>query len=205
MTDSAQLPISAPVASFEANVVVSGIAGVTVGWIAYAAILGRSLSLPLAHDWSWTYAIYGAVGAVGVILVGFAVEGLAGVFEYLITRHLRGKRRGQNREWYVRAAGVPVSWGQGQLWMWKSPQAAQEFARRRLRLLVCRNTSFLLLTLTLALAVATLRHRPSNWGWLLLGIVIVGIVSSTLFAWLWMDAHKGWNRAVHDASAIGPP
>jgi MFS family permease len=204
MTDSPQLPIAAPIGSFEPNVVIAGIEGAAVGWAGYAAITGSSLA-PLSGDWHWPYAVYGILAAVGLVLLGLAVEGLAGLAEYAAARHVFGRDRGTLRQWYINATEPPPDWRDGQRWIWKSAQASQEFARRRLRLLVCRNTAACLVVLTILLAIAVWHHRPHQWGLLMLGVILAGAVLVTLFGWLWVNAHHGWNKAVRDASILGPP
>jgi MFS family permease len=205
MTDAPQLPIAAPLGSFEPNVVVAGIEGATVAWVGYAAITGTSLQVPFSGDWHWSYAVYAVLAAVGLVLLGLAVEGVAGLLEYAAARHLFGKDRGTLRRWYIAATDPPSDWRDGQRWIWKSPQASHEFARRRLRILVCRNTAVCFLVLTALLSIAIARNKPPLWGWVILGVLAAGLLAVALFGWLWVSAHEGWNKAVRDASILGPP
>ena len=127
-------------------------------------------------DWQWVYAVWAVLALVGLLLVGLAVEGLAGLAERAITR-----KSGRLRPWYIKATNPPADWGNGQLWIWRSPQAADEFARRRLRILVCRNTWFLLASLTAFGLTGLVWQRGPDWCLRALILAIGGTASSALF------------------------
>jgi hypothetical protein len=205
MADTSGPSFTGPISSFEPNVVIAGIEGATVAWLGYAAITGRTAALPLAGTWHWSYAIYGVLAGVGVVLLGLAVEGLAGLVEYGVARHIFGADRGKLRPWYEKAVQPPEDWTQGQRWIWQSEQASQEFSRRRLRLLVCRNTALCVLALTVVLGAAVACRRPDYWVPFFVLDLLAGALLTTLFGWLWVNAHQGWNQAVRDASRLGLP
>lgn len=197
--------VTAPFGAIEPNVLIAGLEGLAVAWVGVCAILGAPLSPALPDEWKWSYLLSAIVALLGVLLTGLAVEGLAGLLEILITRHLRGERKGELHDWYRRATNPPENWGQAQRWMWKSELANREFARRRTRLLVARNTALCLIALTLLLGIASAAQRPPWWGLWLVADLLGGALLVWLFGWLWLSAHEGWHRAVRDAGEIGPP
>ena len=178
----------------------AGLEGAIASWFAIATIGNHNLLLDLPTEWSWSYAVWGLVLLVGIVLGGFAVEALAGALERLVTW-----RSGKLRPWYARLVHQPANWGPAQRWIWRSPQASDEFARRRLRLLVARNTVFVVSALTAVLAVGLPVAKPPSW-LSKLGIVIpAGLVATIIFAWVWITAQQGYNRAVQDAANIEGP
>jgi MFS family permease len=197
--------VTAPFSAIEPNVLIAGLEGLAVAWIGLCAILGAPLSPALPDEWKWYYLLYALGALLAVLLTGLLVEGLAGLVEILVTRHIAGSEKGQLRAWYKRATNPPDDWGQAQRWMWKSELASREFARRRTRLLVSRNTALCLILLTLLLAAACLAQKQSYWGAWLAADILVGAFLTLMFGWLWLSAHEGWHRAVRDAGAIGPP
>jgi xanthine/uracil permease len=152
------------------------------------------------QEWQWVFAVYAVVALVGLFLIGLATEGMAGLLERAVIR-----KGGSLRPWYVKATMPPSDWGTGQLWIWKSRQAADEFARRRLRILVCRNTWFLTALLTLVSVVGICVVRKPAWFSHAILLALVGFLVTALFLWLWVSANEGWHKAVRDASAIGAP
>lgn len=194
MASGPEQTLTGHIGSIEPNVVTAGLEGAVALWL-----MIPSIRPDLPAEWRWNLAVYGVVALLGILVLGLAVEGLAGILEYLTTRRLWGKNRGEVWDWYRSVVLLPSSWGPGQRWMWQSPQAGQEFARRRLRLLTSRNTAFVLLVLTVHFTVSS-RAIISQWADLL-----VGVLATALFVFLWLSAHRGWNRAVADAGSIGPP
>ena len=89
--------------------------------------------------------------------------------------------------------------------MWKSPQASQEFARRRLRILVSRNTWFLVAVTWLCAVVGLVARHPQAWFGTVVLFTVVCVPTSMLFGWLWLRAHYAWNKAVADAGTVGEP
>jgi hypothetical protein len=193
--------LSTPLAAVELNLLVAGIeAAATVQtwrWL----VFNTPIVPPLPAAWQWGFAVYAVFGLIGIFLLGLGVEGLAGLLERAVTR----KPGGELYSWYVKATKPPATWGHGQLWIWKSPQAADEFARRRLRILVTRNTWFLTTCLTLSGLVGLLCHHGPEWQVRALILGPLGILATALFFWLWVSANEGWHKAVADASMIGPP
>lgn len=131
-------------AALEFNVLVAGLGAVP--WIAVAvALVGVDLSAP-PDEWKWWYAPAGLAAIVALFLLGLAIEGVAGLLENCIAR--------REWKWYSPCRENQKAWGSAQRWIWKSPQASVEFARRRVRILVARNTALNTLVFTMALAVS---------------------------------------------------
>jgi hypothetical protein len=116
--------------------------------------------------------------------------------ERAITRPLWGREREIPWAWYSEWTKLPKSPDKAQTWIWKSAQAYQDFSRRRLRMLVARNTAVAFLLLTVGWQFVA----PFS-----LGQTVLGSLAFALFAWLWLDAQKGWNIAVNNAKKIGKP
>jgi hypothetical protein len=201
-TDAGPLsPFSTPLGKLEVNLLVAGLEAAVGCWIVFAVLTRRSLIPSPAADWSWLFALYALLAFVALFLLGLAWESLAGLGTDLVIK----KRGGDYRQWYVTKVKPPDDWGPGQRWMWKSSQAATEFARRRTRILVSRNTAFSFACFGLVLALMLPFVRPPMWGWWFAGSIIGGLSGASLFGWSWLSAHEAWNRAVRDAGDIGPP
>ena len=195
MADAApQNAVSASLASIEANVVIAGVEAVTGIWVIYRARTGQCVIPDLADTWHWSFAFYAVLGFLGFIIAGFALEAVAGFIEQLITRPLWGGKSEEAWDWYRKCTEQPdsVHTAMAQKWIWKSVQAYQEFSRRRLRILVARNTATFLFLFTLFWLIFVSRSL-----WLLLGLF-----GFAVFTWLWLDAQKGWNRAVNITGQI---
>jgi hypothetical protein len=153
--------LTAPFAAIEPNLIIAGIEGAVVVWVCRAAVTGTRV-VPAFKDPSWPvwgWAVMVVLALLGILLLGFVVEGMAGITELLVTRRREKNSENQQvkwvlREWYRKWTNQPKDqdWGPGQRWMWKSPQAAHEFARRRVRMTVSRNTAFLFVLLLIVLA-----------------------------------------------------
>lgn len=192
-----QNAVSASLASIEANVVIAGVEAVTGTWLIYAAHTDQGFIPELADTWHWSFAFYSVLGFLGVIVAGFALEGAAGLIERVITRPLWGRNSETAWKWYrtYTKQPDPKHAAKAQYWIWKSPQAYQEFSRRRLRILVARNTATFLLLFAVCWLLSV------SWSpWLL-----AGLFGATMFAWLWLDAQKAWNLAVNMADQLGEP
>ncbi len=200
MSDGPLGAFKSPLGAIEPHVLMAGLEGAAASWFA-VVIIGNHHPLPdLPTEWSWSFAVWGLALLVGIVLGGFAVEGLAGALERLVTW-----RSGKLRPWYSRLVHQPPNWGPAQRWIWQSPQASDEFARRRFRLLVARNTVFVVFAFTVALAVGLPWAKPPSWI-CKLGIAIpAGLVTTIMFAWVWITAQQGYNRAVQDAADIEGP
>ena len=176
-------------AALEFNVLVAGLGAVP--WIVTVlALVGIYFPTP-PGEWKWWYAPAGLAAIVVLFLLGLAVEGLAGLLEGCIAR--RGWK------WYSPCREDPNTWGPAQRWIWKSAQAAAEFARRRVRILVARNTAFNTLVFTMALAVYFAVYKPGSWCFLLAETSFFGLVVTWLFSYVWVNACGAFRRAVSDA------
>lgn len=196
-----QAPLPNPLGPIEPNVTLAGLEGIATAWFGYYAVTGAPIDIHLDGEWHWYLAIYVVFALVGVVVVGLATEGLAGLLERAVTKKWWGSDRGGLWHWYQGAVRLPESWGPGQRWIWKSEQANREFARRRLRLLVSRNTAACFVFVTVLGAAGLVLH-----GTTVLGVATIGgLVATLLFGFLWLDAHEGWNKAVQDAGEIGEP
>jgi len=192
--------LGSPLGPLESNVLIAGLEAVVAVLVSRAVLFGTAV-VPIqpAKDWQWSYALVGLLAIVGLFLLGLMVEGIAGLTERWVIRD----RHGNLRKWYDDATHPPSNWGPGQRWMWKSPEAAAEFARRRVRILVARNSAVLVLYLTLSLLVGLPFTRPSMWGAWWVGSLLVGAALVGLLGYVWVSANEGWNRAVRDAGEIG--
>jgi len=193
--DTPSAPVIASFTAVEANVLIAGLEAAVVAWTIYTRAAGVPIVPALDVAWHWWLALYGILAVLALVVVGLALEGLAGIIELLTTRRWWGPKRGQPWTWYANATALPSSWSQAQRWMWKSSEAFQEFARRRLRILVCRNTAFCFLALTIGLLATQAAF----------GLIALALVGFALFVFLWLSANRGWNTAVSDAGDIGPP
>ena len=96
-------PITGPLGAIEPNVVLAGLEGVVTAWLAASVLRGALIPLPLPNEWRWFYLVYAIAAMLGLVLVGLVVEGVAGLVEYIVTRHLWGREKGELHRWYVRA------------------------------------------------------------------------------------------------------
>jgi len=186
-------PFTGPFGAVEPNVLIAGLEGVATLWIIRWAFRDGALVPDVCGDWQWFYAVVAIFALLGVVVVGLAVEGLAGVLEYLTTRKLSGPNRGKLWGWYVDATAHPPrdKWLAAQGRIWDSPEANREFTRRRTRILVARNTAFLLLVLAVTFAVA---QRGV--------IAFLSGLAFALFLWVWLSANRAYHRAVTEAGDI---
>jgi len=171
----------------------AGLEGAVTFWIIRWAFHDYALVPEVSGEWRWFYAALAVVALVGLVVLGLAVEGLAGALEYLTTRKLWGSNRGSLWGWYTGATAHPTrdKWLAAQRWIWELPGANREFTRRRTRILVARNTAFLLLVLAVTLGVA-------GRG----GIAFVCGLAFALFVWVWLSANRAYHRAVTEAGDI---
>lgn len=196
--DAPQSAVSASLACIEANIVIAGAEASTGAWVVYRAHTGQCLAPAIVGDWHWSFAVYAVVAFLGVVLAGFALEAVAGLVERAITRPLWGSLRATPWPWYSKFTLQPDRQNilSAQKWIWKSTQANQEFSRRRLRILVARNTAAFWVAFTAAWLLLV------GWSPLLLP---VGLFGFALFTWLWLDAQKAWNLSVIAAHQLGEP
>ncbi len=187
-------PFTGPFGAVEPNVLIAGLEGVLTCWVIRWAVHDGAFVPDVTGEWHWFYVVVAIFALLGLVVVGLAVEGLAGLVEYLTTRKLLGKNRGNLLSWYQWATAHPVreKWLAAQRWIWESQEANREFTRRRTRILVARNTAFLLLVL-----VMTLPWRGQQGS-----IALLCLLAFALFLWVWLSANRAYHRAVAEASDI---
>ncbi len=187
-----------PLGAIEPNVLLAGLEGAAAVRVAIALIGDRPLIPSMPANWNWSFAVWGVFLLVGIVLLGLVIEGLAGALERCTTW-----KDGKLRAWYSKVVQQPADWGPAQRWIWESPQASDEFARRRLRLLTARNTAFITLALTISLLVGLILAQPPAWRLKLAVSLVAGLAATFIFVWVWVAAQQGYNRAVQDAANIG--
>ncbi len=193
--------LARPLGALEGNVLIAGLEIVAAFFISRAILFQSSLLPELPEKWNWQYSLWTLFSVVALFLLGLIVEGLAGLAE----RWIVGDRKGQFRRWYRKYTNPPLNWGPAQRWIWESPQAAAEFGRRRLRILVARNTAVVTFLLWGTLFLGLLITQPPGWGYWWFGSFTVGAVLIAVFGYLWLDANKAWNRAVRDVGENDRP
>lgn len=204
MADGApQNQVSASLGAIEANIIIAGAEAVTGIWVIWRSRAHQCIFPHIPDTWQ-SFSVYAVVGLLGIVVAGFALEAVAGLLETAITRRLCCKEKEEFREWYAKCVELQKDGATivddaaivlAQKWRWRSPQAYEEFARRRLRILVARNTAALLFLFTLSWLCWV---RWSCW-------LLLGVVGFLVFFYLWLDAQKGWNRAVRIAGKLGDP
>ena len=179
--------IGSSLLSIEANVIIAGLKAAALGWFLYAAWLGNDIWVPpnLGSGWSpAVLAVYTVAALLAVVILGFAVEGFAGLLEEKVVCRLS----------FYKKTESPTN---SQRTIWDSEYAYADFSRRRLRILVARNTAFCLITFTMLLtAIFVWKCQVLDAFWAL----VVGLPLSMLFAYLWMDARKGLKSAIGNAN-----
>ena len=194
---SAHNAISASLAAIEANIVIAGVEAVIAIWVVARLNVGESIFPSLPDTWNWSFAVYAVLGFLGIVVAGFGLEAVAGLLERAISRPVFFGKKVELRGWYRDYVETPErrATALAQKWVWKSAQAQQEFTRRRLRILVARNTAAILLLLAVVWPCLV------GWSWW----PVLSLVGSAAFVYLWLDAQVGWNRAVKMAEEIGEP
>lgn len=196
-----------PFGAFEPNVPLAGLEGAVAAWFGVALVADLPLIPPPFRyaEWHWSIVVWGLLVLASMVLVGLAVEGLAGAAERFMT--WKGFNSYKLRSRFAKLFGEPdaAAWRDAQRWIWSSPQASDEFARRRLRLLAARNTAFVFLATTLSVTIGLLLRRPDAWLGKIGFVLFSGIPGTVIFTWVWIAAQQGYNRAVEDAGRLGPP
>lgn len=177
MSDESQ-QVGSSLLAIEANVIIAGLQGVALVWIICTLLTTQQIYLPSDFGLDWSggeYAIYGIYAVLAVVMVGFAVEGLAGFIEEKFVSHWKcyiDTKAPENSKQYI----------------WKSDQTHKDFSRRRLRILVARNTAFLFVLLSICLTIIFVtKYRFIE----VLVVLLGGAFFSVLFTYLWIDARKG--------------
>lgn len=176
--------IGSSLLSVEGNVIIAGLEAVALGWIFYTTATATEVWLPADFGLSWSSAasaVYGAYAMLAIVILGFTVEAVAGFLE----EKLISKRK------FYKNTTVPR---QSSRTLLQSDQAYKDFSRRRLRILVARNTAccfaiFTLLMLGCLFFVKCLSLRA-------LSELGIGLFSILVFGYLWIDARKGLKNAI---------
>lgn len=187
--------------ALEPNVLLAALEGIAAGVLWEYVVRGRWL-LQIGHvDWHWSYGLYAVLALPGLYLLGLCVEGVASLVEMLLTRN----RRGTLRNWYRRAINPPTDFSAGQFWIWTSSLASREFARRRLRIVVARNSWVIIAALTISIIAGLARYRSSSWVSTSIQCLVFGVIGFGLFFWVWLAAQEAWNSTVRAANEQGGP
>lgn len=156
--------------SIEANVLIAGFEFFAGLWILYAT--AQEQWVPASFGLGWSTAentVYAVYALLAVVIAGFTVEGVAGILEdKVVSRwscYANTKRKGTF-----------------------TSEAYKNFSRRRLRILVARNTACCFVLLTIGL-VGTFVAKCNFLAVAL--TLLVGFLASVLFGYLWIDARKG--------------
>ena len=206
MSDEPLGALKTPLGAIEPNVLFAGLEAAAAIWLSLVLVSDRPV-VPAAFygDWHWSVAVWALFALVGVTLLGLAVEGLAGALERLITWTKFNAHQLRPRFSTLLEEPPPSAWRDAQRWIWASPQASDEFARRRLRVLAARNTVVVMAAVTIALLVGLPTSKPLHWVSKFFIGVPAGMAVTVLFGWVWAAAQQGYNRAVRDAGIVGPP
>lgn len=187
--------VGASLLAIEANVIIAGFEGIAISWILYAVSMSYDIFPPdnLASNFSTiAYTIYSIYGLLAVIIIGFIVEGLSGLLETLVSRRWWCGKRGESWDWYSELIDNEIL-THTQNRIWNSSHAHQDFSRRRLRILVTRNTLTCGVILTIGLI---LTYSIKCYFYSSLIAFIIGSMISCLFFYLWIDARKGYKNDV---------
>ena len=177
MSDESQ-QVGSSLLSIEANVIIAGLQGIALVWIFCTVWNNTTTIFPNNFGSAWSggeYVLYGTYAVLTIVIVGFAVEGLAGILERRIVSRWKC---------YIETI-IPKK---SQQYIWKSDQAHKDFSRRRLRILVTRNTAFFFFILTLGLVII---FAVKSQFFEVVAALVGGILLSILFSHLWIDARKG--------------
>lgn len=191
--------LGSSIMSIETNVIAAGLKGIAVGWILLREremtkdLIPKIIDYVPCFDSDWANVSLFAVYAVlAVIVAGFIIEGIAGVLETLARWRLWGKG-GEYWNWYSGGSDNLKAQEKAQRWIWKSEIAHKDFSRRRLRILVTRNTACCFLILTIG-SVSFVKP------WVLALFAAI----ASLFVYLWHDARKGLRSDFIYASKVEP-
>ncbi len=178
-------------AALEFNLLVAGLGAIP--WIV-AALALAGISLPAPPDqWKWWYAPASLAAIVALLLLGLAVEGLAGLVENGIAR--------RRWKWYSPCREDDKTWHPAQRWIWKSAQAWTDFGRRRVRILVARDTALNTFLFTIVLTVYFAVYKPGSWCISTPATLFAGLLLTSLFIYVWVNACAAFRRAVSDAGS----
>lgn len=189
--------LGSPLMSIEANVIAAGLKGIAVGWVLLHEREMTNDLIPKINnyvprfdsDWA-NVSLFAVYAVLTVVVVGFIIEGIAGVLETLARWRLWGKG-GKYWNWYSGGGDNRNVEEKAQNWIWKSEIAHNDFSRRRLRILVTRNTACCFFILTIG-----------SVSFVNLWILVIFAAIASLFVYLWHDARKGLRSNFTNASKV---
>lgn len=130
--------------------------------------------------------MYTVSALLAIEVVGFIVEGVAGILESIVRRKwCKGK---VFWKWYTGTTDEKTK-ECAQDRLWKSELAHNDFSRRRLRILVTRNTACCFIILTF-FSISIVNYY----------VLATLLAISVLFFYLWVDARRGYQN---DIESIG--
>src|SRR5205809_7948097 len=86
--------LTAPLGAMEPNVIIAGLEAAVAIWTARAALLGEPLIPCITSDWRWSYVLVAIAALLGIVLLGLAVDGVAGPRGYPLTPPPSGVKEG---------------------------------------------------------------------------------------------------------------
>jgi hypothetical protein len=181
--DEEQKQIGTSLLSIEANVLIAGIECFAALWVLLATYQDSWVPPPFGSGWSTAEnAVYATVALLAIMLVGLALEGVAGLIEdklvsWLCYRDTKHESKFSDCN--------------------STSDAYKDFSRRRLRILVARNTACCLLLLTIGLVVVFIAKCDIVAASL---VLLAGFLITALFGYLWFDARRGLKNQFISAS-----
>lgn len=182
--DEEQKQIGTSLLSVEANVLIAGIECFATLWVLSATWQDSWVPPAFGSGWSTAEnAVYATLALLAIMLAGFALEGVAGLIEdKLASRWNRYRNTKLKSKLNVHSL---IS------------DAYKDFSRRRLRILVARNTACCLLLLTIGLVVIFI----AKCNLIAVGLALLtGFLFTPLFGYLWLDARRGLKNQFASAS-----
>ena len=173
--DEEQKQVGTSLLSIEANVLIAGIECFAALWVFSATWQDSWVPPAFGSGWSTAEnAVYATVALLAIMLAGLALEGVAGLIEdKLVSRwscYRNTKHKSKFSEYNF------------------TSDAYKDFSRRRLRILVARNTACCLLLLTIGLVGIFIAERNLVAVSL---VLLAGFLITALFGYLWLDARRG--------------
>jgi hypothetical protein len=163
--------------SIEANIIIAGLEGIATVWTIFVFGTSRENFWPNTFGSNWSNAefiMYSIFAVLAVIIIGFVVEAIGGFLEdtLVLKRKCFKKLKTSNGS---------------QHHIWTNEYIYKDFSRRRLRILVTRNTAccFLLLIFFLE-CIFIYKCECKN---ALLSLLF--ILPFVLFTYAWFDAIEG--------------
>jgi hypothetical protein len=176
--------IGSSLLSVEGNVIIAGLEAIALGWIFYTTATATEVWLPADFGCRWSSAasaVYSAYAMLAIVILGFTVEAVAGFLEEKLI---------DPRKFYKNTESPP----QSSRTLLQSDQAYKDFSRRRLRILVARNTAccFAIFSILMLGCLFCVKCRSLRT----LSELGIGLFSTLVFGYLWIDARKGFRNAI---------